>query len=57
MASHNDVMLILNKNNLGCFYVLSDEAYEYIISLLGDKEKFYEFKNYIKEKLNGVIDF
>lgn len=57
MASYNDVMLILNKKNLGCFYALSDEAYDYIIGLLGDKEKFYEFKNYIKEKLNGVIDF
>lgn len=57
MASYNDVMLILNKKNLGCFYVLSEEAYDYIISLLGDKEKFYEFKNYVKEKLNGIIDF
>jgi hypothetical protein len=50
LVSHNNVKIKL-EGLLGSFYVMSDEMWEKIFDILGDKIEFYKFKEIIMKKV------
>lgn len=51
LASHNGVVLKID-DICGAFYCMTDEMWDIVFTLLGDKEKFYIFKDEIKSKID-----
>lgn len=49
LISHNNVK-IKSEGLLGAFYVMDNDGWDRVLSILGDKEEFYKFKNEIMKK-------